>query len=106
MNKYDYLINTHDLKSLSDWGPFARDLYALSHIADRKRSSTQFDAGSPQRREIRLEAPDSGTVQLHITGAALSAAGQGVGGFPFTGQFAGGFLMAEHIEHRQRDRRP
>ena len=37
MNKYDYLVNTHDLKSLSDWGPFARDVYALSHIADRKR---------------------------------------------------------------------
>lgn len=36
MNKYDYLINTHDLKSLSDWGPFARDVYALSHIADRE----------------------------------------------------------------------
>ena len=42
MNKYDYLINTHDLKSLTDWGPFARDIYALSHIADRKRG-VKFD---------------------------------------------------------------
>ena len=42
MNKYDYLINTHDLKSLTDWGPFARDIYALSHIADRKRG-IKFD---------------------------------------------------------------
>ncbi|MBQ4329248.1 MAG: hypothetical protein IJC27_05945 [Lentisphaeria bacterium] len=42
MNKYDYLINTHDLETLSDWGPFARDVYALSHIADRKRG-VKFD---------------------------------------------------------------
>ena len=42
MSKYDYLINTHDLKGLSDWGPFARDIYALSHIADRKRG-VKFD---------------------------------------------------------------
>ena len=42
MNKYDYLANTHDLESLSDWGPFARDIYALSHIADRKKG-VKFD---------------------------------------------------------------
>ncbi len=42
MNKYDYLANTHDLESLSDWGPFARDIYALSHIADRKKG-IKFD---------------------------------------------------------------
>ena len=42
MNKYDYLAGTHDLASLSDWGPFARDIYALSHIADRKRG-IKFD---------------------------------------------------------------
>lgn len=42
MNKYDYLINTHDLETLSDWGPFARDIYALSHIADRKKG-VKFD---------------------------------------------------------------
>ena len=42
MNSYDYLINTHDLPTLSDWGPFARDLYALSHIADRERG-VKFD---------------------------------------------------------------
>ena len=42
MNKYDYLINTHDLESLSQWGPFARDIYALSHIADRQKG-IKFD---------------------------------------------------------------
>ena len=42
MSKYDYLINTHDLESLTDWGPFARDIYALSHIADRKKG-VKFD---------------------------------------------------------------
>lgn len=33
MNFYDYLKNTHDL-TLSDWGPYARDFFSLSHIAD------------------------------------------------------------------------
>ncbi len=42
MNKYDYLAHTHDLKSLTDWGPFARDIYALSHIADRDKG-IKFD---------------------------------------------------------------
>ena len=42
MSKYDYLINTHDLETLTDWGPFARDIYALSHIADRKKG-VKFD---------------------------------------------------------------
>ncbi|MBO5723177.1 MAG: hypothetical protein J6S19_08685 [Lentisphaeria bacterium] len=42
MNKYDYLIGTHDLETLTDWGPFARDIYALSHIADRARG-VKFD---------------------------------------------------------------
>ena len=42
MNKYDYLVNTHDLETLSDWGPFARDIYALSHIADRQKG-VKFD---------------------------------------------------------------
>ncbi len=42
MNHYEYLRQTHDLKSLSDWGPFARDVYALSHIADRARG-VKFD---------------------------------------------------------------
>ena len=41
-NQYEYLVNTHDLKSLSDWGPFARDIYALSHITDRERG-LKFD---------------------------------------------------------------
>ena len=35
MNAYDDLRNTHDL-TLSDWGPYARDFYGLSRIADRK----------------------------------------------------------------------
>ena len=35
MNRYDELRNTHDL-TLSDWGPYARDMYGLSHIADRR----------------------------------------------------------------------
>ena len=42
VNQYSYLSNTHDLKSLSDWGPFTRDIYALSHITDRKRG-LKFD---------------------------------------------------------------
>ena len=41
MNAYDDLRNTHDL-TLSDWGPYARDLYGLSHIADR-RLGVKFD---------------------------------------------------------------
>ena len=41
-NQYEYLTDTHDLKSLSDWGPFARDIYALSHITDRERG-LKFD---------------------------------------------------------------
>jgi len=36
MNKYDYLKNTHDL-TLPDWGPYARDFFAASHIADRDK---------------------------------------------------------------------
>lgn len=42
MNRYDYLAGSHDLLSLSDWGPYANDVYALSHIADRKRG-IKFD---------------------------------------------------------------
>ncbi len=41
MNRYDYLRNSHDL-SLSDWGPYARDVYGLSHIADHERG-IKFD---------------------------------------------------------------
>ncbi|MBR4675384.1 MAG: hypothetical protein IKP00_13030 [Victivallales bacterium] len=36
MNKYDYLNGTQDL-SLSDWGPYARDFFTLSHIGDVKK---------------------------------------------------------------------
>ena len=42
MKKYDYLYHTHDLPSLSDWGPYARDVYALSHIADYEKG-LRFD---------------------------------------------------------------
>ena len=42
MNKYAYLNGTHDLPTLPEWGPFARDVYALSHIADFERG-IKFD---------------------------------------------------------------
>lgn len=41
MNQYEYLAGTHDL-SLSDWGPYARNYYALSHLADKVKG-TRFD---------------------------------------------------------------
>ena len=37
MKNYNYLERTHDLPSLSDWGPYANDVYGLSHIADYKK---------------------------------------------------------------------
>ncbi len=36
MNKYDYLKNTSDL-TLPDWGPYSRDFFAASHIADHDK---------------------------------------------------------------------
>ncbi len=36
MAKTDYLIENHDL-SLSDWGPYAGELFGLSHIADKAK---------------------------------------------------------------------
>ena len=33
MNKYDCLAGTHDIPSLSDWGPWGKDYWGLSHIA-------------------------------------------------------------------------
>ena len=42
MSRYQYLTGIHDLPSLSDWGPYARDVYALSHIADYEKG-IKFD---------------------------------------------------------------
>ena len=35
-NSYDYLRNFHDL-SLPDWGPYAHDLFTLSHITNKQK---------------------------------------------------------------------
>ena len=42
MNRYEYLRGTHDLPTLPQWGPYARDVYALSRIADVRRG-LRFD---------------------------------------------------------------
>lgn len=53
MNTYCHLAGAHDL-SLPDWGPYARNNYGLSHLADKKRGA-RFDyflAPGVYRREV------------------------------------------------------